>query len=205
MAATLDAVSNGNANSTSVTVSHVCSGTNRLLVVGIAHNTGAVSGVTYNGVAMTKVDSKTQGNSISDLYYLLAPTVGTHDVVVSNGSSFNTFVECASFNGIGSVQPDATVTNSATGANSCANTLTTTTDHAMHIAAYSVDAYPVTSITNGTLVNMWMGYTLDVTPAASHSLTGNSSGGNNTWATVGASFKPGTQDEGTASYIFISS
>jgi hypothetical protein len=85
----LDSVSNGVLNSaaTSLTFSHTVgsSRTNRLLVVGVSfrHNdTSLTGGVTYNGVAMTLSGTSTRKECISQIWYLVAPSTGTHDVVI---------------------------------------------------------------------------------------------------------------------------
>ncbi|HUA16584.1 MAG TPA: C25 family cysteine peptidase [Verrucomicrobiae bacterium] len=63
---------------------------NRVLVVGVSinitnNNATAVSNVTYNGVGLTKigVHNDTSGTRRVEMWYLLAPANGTHNVVVS--------------------------------------------------------------------------------------------------------------------------
>jgi hypothetical protein len=81
MAAALDAT----ASSTSETWSHTVAGGNRLLVVAIAKNGfQAVTGVTYNGVAMTNIAEYGSGLGFTlSMWYLVAPATGTHNVVAS--------------------------------------------------------------------------------------------------------------------------
>ena len=58
MALAIDATSNSNSSSSPLTWSHTCAGAERLLVVSVALNpgsSGSVSGVTYNGAALTPV------------------------------------------------------------------------------------------------------------------------------------------------------
>jgi hypothetical protein len=74
---------------TSLTFSHtVAANANRLLVVGISYRasvtpTATASGITYNGDAMTKARRDTNGDRKTEIWYLVAPDTGTHDVVVT--------------------------------------------------------------------------------------------------------------------------
>ena len=105
---TLDAVSASSVftGSTSVqTWSHVVgSFNNRLLVVGVMGNDPSsdrfVTGVTYNGDAMTKLVEKDSNYNVT-LWYLIAPDTGTHDIVVTHQGGVNSggafgasFYEC---------------------------------------------------------------------------------------------------------------
>lgn len=193
MAIALDSTSNGTDTNTSLTISHTCAGANRLLVVGIlAGSSDVITGVTYNSVAMTRVDISNNGNSTAYMYYLLGPSTGTNNIVISRSPSGLIIADAASFTGVKQSAPEASTTNTASAVASCANTLTTLTDNAIHLATYSTDAFNVDSATNGTLINSRMAYSnpLLITPAGSHTITGNSSGGSNAWATVGAAFAP---------------
>ncbi len=61
---TFDAASSGSVFAgTTITFSHTCSGSDRVLNVGASNNNPgtAVTGVTYNGVALTKDGEQTQG------------------------------------------------------------------------------------------------------------------------------------------------
>jgi len=78
----------------SLTWSHtVASGSDRLLIVRIANidSTVSVSNVTYGGAALTQLQSSTSGSGTShvraSLWYLVAPTVGTANVVVTLSGS----------------------------------------------------------------------------------------------------------------------
>ena len=76
------------ANASSLSWSHTCSGSDRLLVVGTnAGDTTAgdrpVTGITYNGAALTKIRSDTIGLITSELWYLLNPDTGAHNIIVS--------------------------------------------------------------------------------------------------------------------------
>ena len=76
------------------TWAHTCSGSDRLLRVTTSHfdSSDTVTGVTYNGVALTAVPSGSTNNGqyYITAYYLIAPDTGTHDIVVTvSGSVFD--------------------------------------------------------------------------------------------------------------------
>lgn len=89
MAIVVGNTSSGTASATTVTVSHtVASGSNRLLVVATCVLQASVpnyTGVTFNGIAMTKIDDALTGGGLrrTALWYLLAPDVGTFNIVVT--------------------------------------------------------------------------------------------------------------------------
>jgi len=89
----LDTSTNGgNATATSLTFSHTCSGSNRILHVAVAtptaDNTDYVTGVTYGGIAMTRVDTfRSPGLGGAYLYELVNPALGANNVVISASGS----------------------------------------------------------------------------------------------------------------------
>lgn len=85
-----DAFSTGNAASSPVTVSHTCTGSNRILFVAVmiqnAGNGDTLTGVTYNGVAMNfgiKILHPTVIGRCEYIYYLQNPASGTHNIVAT--------------------------------------------------------------------------------------------------------------------------
>ena len=82
----LDYVNNGSSSST---FSHTCTGNNLLLLVGLRGDpTDTLTGITYNGVSMTIVNKKQNGDGYwVYLYYILSPATGTNNVVISGASS----------------------------------------------------------------------------------------------------------------------
>ena len=91
-----DAASFGNGTGATLTISHtVANQSNRVLTVdtmvedGTAGNC-AVSGITYNSVALTKIASNMSGSTVLqcvELWYLLAPEVGTFNIVITFGGA----------------------------------------------------------------------------------------------------------------------
>ena len=80
------------ATTTTLTFSHTVTSTaNRILFVGVRTSSGVglISSVTYNGTALTLIDSKaeTYNGTAAYLYYLVAPDSGAHNVVINSSSS----------------------------------------------------------------------------------------------------------------------
>lgn len=73
---------------TSLTWKHVCSGANRYLVVPVWTNDATFpDGCTYNGAAMTMLDSYRSNDKGAQLWGLAAPALGTYDVVLTYSGS----------------------------------------------------------------------------------------------------------------------
>lgn len=116
MALAVDATSTGTTTGTSLTVSHTCTGSNLLLLVGAyTHGTltDIVTGITYAGTAMTRINTVTNsggGNTASRLYlyYLINPATGANNVVTSLSESRTVLNANTSYTGAKqSGQPDA--------------------------------------------------------------------------------------------------
>lgn len=78
------------ASSASLSVPITCSGSDRLLLAGAVSSAVTPvkpSGATYNSVAMTEGGTVVSGNIRLTWYYLLAPDTGTHNLVVSYGTT----------------------------------------------------------------------------------------------------------------------
>jgi hypothetical protein len=91
-------------------LSHTCSGSNRLLLVWVFFegSSGSVTGITYNGVALTSVSSVTEGTMErkAELWRLIAPATGANDIEVSySGSPNNIGVIGLSFTGVDQTTP----------------------------------------------------------------------------------------------------
>lgn len=72
---------------TSLTIAHTCTGSNLVLVVvaTIQGNAATVTGITYNGVAMTlgKKGGPDADNNQVYLFYLANPATGTNNIVIT--------------------------------------------------------------------------------------------------------------------------
>lgn len=117
------------------TTAYTCTGSARLLVVTIVYGnsgSGTISSLTYNGVALTQAINQSNGNSSAraELWYLLAPASGAHNIVFSwsAGPSGNVSPFAASYTGVKAL--DATGFNAPNASNSTLTaTVTTTTDN----------------------------------------------------------------------------
>jgi len=116
-------------SASSYTFSHTINGvSNLILLVGVQVESGSdsVTGITYNGVSMTRAKLQVSVNSDETLYlyYLIAPATGANNVVISLSSSILAKAVAASYTGAKqSGQPDS----SSGATNASANTLTLTT------------------------------------------------------------------------------
>jgi hypothetical protein len=113
--------STGGAGVSSLSWSHtVASGSNRVLVVGVAAEYSSssscqASSVTYGGTALTRIGQAVAGTSIyqcASLWYLVAPAVGTASVSVSFGAALDGATAGAvTLFGIKQAAPDASNTS----------------------------------------------------------------------------------------------
>ena len=162
--ATVDATSNGTGTAvSSKTISHTCSGTQRLLVVGVALNDTSSpadpTGVTYNSDALTKAGTTGNFGSYNrvSIWYRIAPDTGTNNTVVTLDSAVGSVhVSAISFTGIDQTNPLGTFVSAT--ASSTAPTVTTTTvagDYVFDmVGGHGTDAATVgtnqTQLTNAT-------------------------------------------------------
>lgn len=129
------ALSGSNASNTySLTVG---AGSDRFLVVGnrVRNPTGVtVSGVTYNGVALTQLATyspqATQTNISASLFYLATPSTGANNVVATSSvTSTGDFRSAASsYSGVNNAAPEDSDGTRAS-ASTLSRTVTTTTDN----------------------------------------------------------------------------
>lgn len=141
------------------------SGTNKVLIVGVESSAGTVSGITYGGVALTQVISKS--NTVETEFWILKnPSSGTADIVVTMSGSSTVVMGAYSFFGVDQTNPiPTTVTNSdVTGNPSTAIT---------NVAAYSwlLDSVTIasTSLSNPTQTSKWNVQVASVVSGASSS------------------------------------
>ena len=75
------------ASPVTLTFAHTCTGSNLILWVAVQvfwdSTIGSITTATYNGTAMTKYVDKLEGQLYTALYYLIAPTTGANNVVVT--------------------------------------------------------------------------------------------------------------------------
>ena len=211
-----DSYSSG-AEISTLTWQHTCTGADLILVVGVDTFTylAPISGITYNGVALTKIDAQQDavGYCRSELWYLVAPATGTHDIVVTLGGSWGYTAymigTATSFTGADQSAPLGTAVK-ATG-----TTTPVTVAAASAAGEYVVDsacAYKATAIT----LTVGAGQTeiANVTPAAGYVGAASYEGGAASvtmswalsatalgWATVAVPIKPATAPGATETTV----
>lgn len=137
---------------TSVTFAHTCAGSNRILFV-LAGNSGfstTITGVTYNGVALTQIGTAVQnasGSTWVGLWYLLAPTTGAHNIIVSANSSVTLDCAGASYTNV----RQSTIPDVSVAAATQTVTLTTITNQSWTLIASATDVASPTTGAGTTL------------------------------------------------------
>ncbi len=157
MAIALDATSSAAAITTiSTTFSHTSTGSDLIMIFALSaavnNSNQIVSTITYNGVGATKIDLQDDSgtnNRITELWYLIAPATGTHDVVVTYANEPSDFfsVGVTTYTGAKqTAQPDASGKNTSGASNvtSMAKSITTIADNCWIVGAAS-------NLANGTL------------------------------------------------------
>jgi hypothetical protein len=150
-----------NDGATSVTISHtVASNNHRVLIVGV-HSRDAnavkrtVSGITYNSVALTLLNTSELPNDRVELWYLQNPDVGTFNVVVTMGGApqnlsagtidiYNAMVQL----------PEADTANTAA-ANTITTTVATISGYAWVFSLVISDKNTPAITHGGTQTNLW--------------------------------------------------
>lgn len=142
----------------SVTLSHTCAGINRILFVGLTTYDGAgtadlITGVTYNGSALTLINKyQTGGNNGMDwLFYIVNPSLGANNIVVSSSKVTQQIdVIGASYTGASQTGiPDASATGD-TGSSPLTISLTTVSNNCWVIGQCSTNNGAVISAGTGT-------------------------------------------------------
>jgi RHS repeat-associated protein len=109
----LDTTTSARSSSSQTTASiTIGSGSNRILIVGTSvqdanHANYPITGITYGGVALTKIRSdEATGNARTELWYLLNPATGTANIIVNaTGSIGELAMEAISLTGVDQTTP----------------------------------------------------------------------------------------------------
>lgn len=137
MNVTVDATSTGTTtedSEDSVTISHTTAGTNRLMLVGVGIDPHgeSVSSVTYNGTSLTLIGRVEDSGSHSrvEIWSLVAPETGTHDVVVNlTGNGHNgVTVGVMTFSGVDQATPLENFTSAFGNSDTASATVNSTPD-----------------------------------------------------------------------------
>lgn len=153
MAIAIDATSSGinTLSQTSLTVAHTCTGTNLCLIVAVNVSVNTITGVTYNGVAMTQVGTVNQsgGNENNYLFGLLNPATGTHNIIATYSGMSTGGLAGASYAGVKqSGFPDSSVIATNTLGTSRTVTTTVVASNSWLVGMFDSDNSPVVAGTN---------------------------------------------------------
>jgi hypothetical protein len=218
MALAVDAVSSSeNSAQTSLTWAHTCTGSNRLLLVGIVfyrNSNSAIDDVTYNGVSMDEVPSSTTNNGeyFVAVYSLVAPATGSNNIVVSMSGSapFELSAGGISFTDAHQTVPLGTA-NTATGTSSAPSvTISSGTDQIvfanlamLHNGTLSVGALQ-TSRWNDIGASGFLKYAGSTEPGDASTTMSWSNTTSQAWAITGVPVKPTTvASAGTGSLLLL--
>jgi len=202
----------GSSNPTSpLTWSHTCTGTNRVLYVGVVigdrNNDAdqAITGVTYNSVALTKIGSTihTGANHFGfiELWRLINPDTGSNTVSVSWTNSSPDVLDSieagsVSFTGVHQTTPEVsahTTNNTGSGSSFSLSVTSSTGNAVLDVAGWGTDFNHSTPSTQTTRWNLNLGGSTGASNgiqssadgAASVSMGHSSEGGSDIWATIG--------------------
>lgn len=145
--------------SPSITWNHTCAGSDLILFVATFTRslpTGKVDSVTYNGVGMTEIIAGGVAYEYiyTQLWYLIAPAIGSHAIVVNVGTPGVSPVtgESCSYTGVlQSGIPDASGTNSSDSATTLTKAITTVAQGCWIVVSGGCLNIPIRAITNLTL------------------------------------------------------
>jgi archaellum component FlaF (FlaF/FlaG flagellin family) len=175
------------------------SGSNRILIVGInTANNAAISGVTYDGAALTQIRQDDNGASAhTSLWYLVDPSTGTNNVHVSLFLLTDVTAGAVSFTGVDQIDPvDADDGATGTSATPTVN-LTTTTDESWIIDVVGTPDGPLTA--GDGQIERWQELAGTTSGAESTEFTSSNgtfsmswtnSAGSRNWAISAAALKP---------------
>lgn len=215
MAIARDATSAGDSSgANSTTFAHTNTGSNLALFVGVMCEDGDnVTGVTYNGVAMTQLLKRTNTRTYY-IYGLKAPATGANNVVISRSTTTGALVGISvSYTGVHQTLSlnHSTASADISAASSFALNTTTTVANAWALAFFRADNAN-NNITAGTgeyLVNTYGDTTYKrqglidtngaITPAGTEELNASFPAGSN-GSVVAVSFLPAGLDTGLISY-----
>jgi hypothetical protein len=219
-----------NSGATTVSGSIDCTGTNTVLVAFVYEETGdTVTGVDFNGVALTKVATQHMCYSASantlTIWYLIAPASGSHTLTATRPgtSSFMVLTAQCVQGAAQTGQPDAsttfitgTVGSCGAGATSLSSSLTTIADNAWIIGSARFDnggtvagTGAFTKRAQGAAGNAAVHAIFDtngtITPPASTTIGANGANAGSAWVFGAISIKPAGATTATGATMLLMS
>lgn len=210
MAITYDTSANGIApGATSLTYSHTVTGSNPILFVGVFTATTAdtVTGVTYNGVAMTRINTRANATSRAYLYVLPGCATGANNIVVTVSGAITIQGISLSYTGASQTgQPDSNATNQVTSNSTLTTSTTVVASNCWLVSFMSLEVAGGAAAGTGTTLrasqaaNSSMGDSNGTVGTGSQSMQWNSNPGENL-VVVMASFSPATAPAVNSSFL----
>jgi hypothetical protein len=212
MAIAFDAVTTDTyVGQTSRTIAHICTGVNRFLIVTIAvyTNAGGVTGVTYNGVAMTLTGTATAvGGAVVYQYVLVDPASGSNNVIVSlSGPNWYYSFSVVSYTGVDQATPYGTAVTANGPVSAPSVTVSSATDELVvdSLAARMDPVAPGTGQTQRALINNSVdGANIRAAmsdEAGAASVVMDWTGSGSTWAQVGLPLKPAASQPSSVAWL----
>jgi hypothetical protein len=204
----LDATSSSAGSAiSSISWSHICTGSNLILVIGGGALDYYIGTSTYDGVMGTKVRDDGSASAKSSIWYLLNPTTGSHTVTIQYTASNRWItVGAISLSGINqSGQPDAQNGKSAS-ASSATTSVTTVANNSWVVSYIAIRGYNLTTTDTPRFIIWDTTYTMQggmsdpnspITPAGSRIMQWSWTGTYNYGLSV-ASFSPYVSGEAVA-------
>ena len=158
MSIAFDASTRGSTTSGTLSFSHTCTGSDRIIFFCIFNqNNSGLTTIRYNGVDATLVNTVSQesGTRVLSIYRLLAPATGSNTVEIVRSSATGTLAcRVLSYNTVSQTGfPDASRNDvTASGTPTVSGSLTTVADNAFVLAFYrnGTAGYSSTTISGGT-------------------------------------------------------
>jgi hypothetical protein len=141
---------------TSLTWMHTVSGTDRLLTVENSWHSGAtISGITFNGIALTSGVTDTFGSVSNDQWFLVAPPVGTYNIVVTLSSAECITSGAQTWNSVNQSTPIG-ITQTAHGSSlNPSLVLTTSSNNSIVIDSLATNTLPIVYTVGSGQVVSW--------------------------------------------------
>lgn len=150
-ALTQDAVTSGGGVGTTVTWAHTCTGSDLILIVGLAWGgSDPVTGITYDGAAMTAGVTAARSNDVNAaLYYKASPSTGANNCVTTTGSAWQSGGSI-SFTGGDTTDPTGGTGSAASLSTAPSLNITTQNNDSIIVDCISLNSAPTAWGTNQT-------------------------------------------------------
>lgn len=147
-----------------LTFGHTSTGTNLVLVVGVSFNisgqtNASITGITYNGIGLQSAGSQSNGtNRHTEIWYLIGPATGTHNVVVTlnipGGGTVGTVAGAVTFTGADQSTPIRTFASS-TGSSTNAFVNVASSSNDMVLDTLAIDRNSTAASTSPAQIQRW--------------------------------------------------